>query len=137
MKDVYILRAVSGAGKSTIAKKLSQGYKNAVTCEADVYFIDNTGKYNFDASKLGAAHAWCRSMFENALEDESVDAIIVSNTNTSSKEFKTYEALANSAGCNVFFLVIENRHGNNDVHGVPNDIKENQEKRIKNSLKLV
>lgn len=39
-------------------------------------------------------------------------------------------------GYRVVSLVVENRHGNRDVHNVPDEVKGKQEQRIKNSLKL-
>lgn len=39
------------------------------------------GRYAFDPSKLGEAHAACRAKFEAALKDDSVQYIVVDNTN--------------------------------------------------------
>lgn len=135
-KVVIILRGASGSGKSSFAKQLALGYDNAVICEADQYFMNN-GKYVFDATQLGAAHAFCRKTFESAMENDDCDAVIVSNTNTTRKEFAFYEKYAQDASSKIFFIVVENRHGNKDIHGVPQEIRETQVARIKNSLKLI
>lgn len=135
-KVVYILRAVSGSGKSTLAKELANQYSHAEICEADLYFMKN-GKYEFDASQLGAAHAWCHSCFTRALDNPDVDCIIVSNTNTKPRDFAFYEKEAGKRGILTFVLVVENRHGGIDVHGVPDEVKKNQAKNLSESIRLI
>ena len=134
MNYLYILRSVSGAGKSTFADSIKDLHPNAVICCADDYFVKN-GTYQFDVSKLGAAHGACYRKFKEAL-DKREKAIIVANTATSAREWKDYEKEAKAAGYTVFFCVLENRHGGVDTHNVPKDVLEKQEFNIKNSLKL-
>ncbi len=133
-KTVYILRGVSGSGKTTLAKELIEG-RRGVICTADDYFeID--GEYKFNAAELGNAHKACRVKFHYALCDKTHDVIVVANTNTTEKDYGYYQEKANEYGANVFFLVVENRHNNKDVHNVPDENLRIQEQRIKNSLKL-
>jgi hypothetical protein len=49
------------------------------------------------------------------------DVIVVSNTFTQEWEMKPYFDLANTYGYQVFSLVVENRHGGSNQHGVPED----------------
>lgn len=133
-KTVYILRGVSGSGKTTLAKELIKG-RCGVICTADDYFEKN-GLYHFNASQLGHAHAECREKFNDALNDNTVHVIVVANTNTTARDYEPYENLAKEHEANVFFLVIENRHNNKDVHNVPDESRKIQEHRIRNSLKL-
>lgn len=135
-KEVIILRSVSGAGKSTFANLLARAYDKPVICEADQFFVNEDGEYNFDVAKLGDAHAWCRQTFVNALQNSNVDGIVVANTNTSEKEFRFYESTAKELNIPVFFVVLENRHGNKDIHGVPLETLERQENKLKESLKF-
>ena len=86
-KKVIILRGCSGAGKSTVAHLFSG---KSVICTADDFFYDEKGVYNFDASKLSDAHTDCRLKFVTAIHDDSIDTIIVANTNTQEKEFDFY-----------------------------------------------
>ena len=93
MKIVYIMRGVSGSGKSTKAKKIQANHllENNVKveiCSADDYFMKD-GTYNFNPSKLKHAHAWCRDKFQNAI-DSGVDYVIVDNTNTTFWEMRFY-----------------------------------------------
>ena len=47
--------------------------------------------------------------------------IIVSNTFTQEWEMQVYFDLAEQHGFTVFSLIVENRHGNSNIHGVPDD----------------
>lgn len=136
MKTVILLRSVSGAGKSTLANLLTSNEWWVSVC-ADDYFTDADGNYNFDASKLGAAHKWCQENFMYWLTKGAVDGIIVANTNTKEKDFAFYEKAAKEHGAMFISLIVENRHGNSDVHQVPSFVKEHQAMNIMNSIKLV
>lgn len=130
MKTLYILRGVPGCGKSTLAKTLGEA------CEADEYFVDlATGEYKFDFKKLGLAHEFCRSKCLDLMKAEA-QSIVISNTNTTPKEFAPYVEMANQYGYTVFFLVVENRHGGSNSHGVPEDKIGQMKDRIKGSLSL-
>jgi len=133
-KKVIILRGCSGAGKSTVAHLFSG---KSVICTADDFFYDEKGVYNFDASKLSDAHTDCRLKFVTAIHDDSIDTIIVANTNTQEKEFDFYLDYAKQLDIMYFSLVIENRHGNENVHGVPNYVLERQRDNIIQNLRLI
>lgn len=132
-KRVVLIRAVSGAGKSTFASYLAP---DSCICCADDFFTDEVGNYNFDASKLGQAHKACQDKYLKLLDDPLVDDIIVSNTNTKESDYKFYLEEAEKRNIVVFSLVLENRHGGSNIHGVPLEVLERQEQNIKNSLKL-
>lgn len=104
-------------------------------CCADDFFMDSEGNYNFDVNKLNAAHNYSKNLCETFMK-EGKDKIAIANTNTSNKEMKPYEFLANKYGYMVFHLVIENRHGGTDTHNVPYEVKVRQEDRILRNLKL-
>ena len=116
MKTLYIVRGVPGSGKSTFAQSL-----DCPVFEADQYFIDSeTGAYKFDGSKIKLAHNWCKLRVEQSMEDES-QKIAVSNTFTQEWEMDAYYELAKQYGYRVFSLIVENRHGGINEHGVPED----------------
>lgn len=133
IKRVVLIRAVSGAGKSTFAEMLAP---DSCICCADDFFTDEDGNYNFDASKLGQAHKACRDKYLKLLDHPYADTIVVANTNTKESDYKFYLDEAEKRGIMVFSLVLENRHGGKNVHGVPDNVLERQEQNIKNSLKL-
>lgn len=127
--NLYLIRGLPGSGKSTFAEELA----DAFYCghwEADMFFylvpdrpkgtIIFGAEYRFDASKLHQAHQWCFGMVEQGMEEER-DDIIVSNTFTTEKELKPYLELAEKHSYRVTTLVVENRHGNQSIHGVPEE----------------
>lgn len=127
MKELYLLRGLPGSGKSTLAKSL--GGKHL---EADMYFIDSEGEYKFDAAKLKKAHNWCQSNTELAMA--LGEKIVVSNTFTQEWEMEAYYELAEKYGYRVYSLVVENRHGGVNEHGVPDDKLEQMKNRFEVNL---
>ena len=113
MKELFLLRGLPGSGKSTVAKSISD-----VHYEADMYFVDGEGIYNFDASLLKAAHQWCQTMTEMAME-YNTPRIVVSNTFTQEWEMDAYRVMAEAHGYKVFSLIVENRHDGVNTHDVP------------------
>ena len=114
MKELFLLRGVPGAGKSTLAKSLG-----GMHIESDKYFMDGD-EYKFDPSKLKDAHAWCQNAVR-VWAKNSVEKIVVSNTFTQEWEIDYYFELAKEYGYRVYSLIVENRHGNKDVHNVPEE----------------
>lgn len=131
MKELFILRAIPGAGKSTLAKSLvSTGGKHY---EADMYFYDDEGNYNFSFEGLHKAHLWCQESVEKAMQHE-ISRVVVSNTSTTEKELKPYMELAERYGYMVHSLIVENRHGGVNSHNVPDEVLDKMENRF--SVKL-
>jgi len=114
MKELFLLRGVPGAGKSTLAKSLG-----GMHIESDKYFMDGD-EYKFDPSKLKDAHAWCQNAVR-VWAKNSVEKIVVSNTFTQEWEIDYYFELAKEHGYRVYSLIVENRHGNKDIHNVPEE----------------
>ena len=73
-KQVFIMRGVSGSGKSHLARELTE-HKGGV-CSADDFFVNKNGKYCYDRRDIGKAHAYCMSKFMDAIADK-VDSIAV------------------------------------------------------------
>jgi len=115
MKELYLLRGLPGSGKSTLAKSISD-----VHYEADMYFVNADGEYVFNPALLKDAHNWCQTMTRMAME-YNTPKVVVSNTFTQEWEMETYYKLAEDYGYVVFSLVVENRHGGINEHGVPED----------------
>ncbi len=121
MKNLYLLRGIPGAGKSTLAKQLGDSH-----FETDTFFMVE-GEYKFDPTKLRKAHEWCQSQIELAMINNHVTAgldnsdIVVSNTFTQAWEMDAYNELAKQYGYRVFSIIVENRHGGVNQHNVPED----------------
>jgi predicted kinase len=125
-KVLYIVRGIPGSGKSTFAKMLVG--EDFLVCEADKYFIDKeTGEYNFDSTKIKEAHKFCQDTVETYMKDSLANdqfyrEIAVSNTFTQEWEMRPYFELAKNYGYKVFSVVVENRHGGTNQHGVPEEV---------------
>jgi predicted kinase len=134
-KKLFLLRGLPGSGKSSLAKSLSNATTGHV--EADMYFINDKYEYKFDASVLKEAHQWCKGVVEGWMSPETgyLDTIIVSNTFTQEWEMKPYYELAEKYGYVVFSLVVENRHGGINEHGVPDETLEKMENRFQLKLR--
>lgn len=123
MKVLYLLRGIPGAGKSSFANDVWSPF---VIFEADKFWYDKEGNYNFDIKRLHEAHKWCQDRVESAMKDNQKNEnfyteIVVSNTNTTEKELAPYIALAEKYDYRVVSLIVENRHGNKSVHNVPDE----------------
>jgi len=122
-KILTLVRGLPGSGKSTFANLITNEFS---ICEADLFFYDKEGNYNFDATKLRIAHQWCRNQVEIRMKDNEVNPqfypeIVVSNTFTQEWEMEEYYKLAEKYGYKVFSIIVENRHGGINQHGVPAD----------------
>ena len=114
---LILLRGLPGAGKSTFAQFLSND--NTKYIEADLFFTDSFGKYTFDPTLIGEAHEFCQEMTEIFIAGGN--NVVVSNTSTTEKEVKVYQDIADMYGAEFISLIVENRHGNSSVHGVPEE----------------
>jgi predicted kinase len=127
---LFIIRGVPGSGKSSLASCLCDSNN---ICEADKFFYDVEGNYKFDAVKLPEAHEWCRSEVEKRMQSKS-PRIVVSNTFSREWEMATYVRLAEEYNYKFFSIVTENRHGNSNVHGAPEEIVEKMRERFEIKL---
>jgi predicted kinase len=135
-KLLVLLRGLPGSGKSSFAKHM---WSDFVICEADQFFYDPEGNYNFDPSKLRDAHKYCRDKVETFMSDNVKNSqfypeIVVSNTFTREWEMDEYFKLAKKYNYQVVSLIVENRHGNKNVHGVPDSKIEEMKNRFEISL---
>jgi len=129
MKQLILLRGLPGSGKSTVAKL----FDKALHFEADMYFLDADGNYQFDASKIKNAHNWCRHSVMDAMK-EGHPIVVVSNTFTQEWEMEVYYLLAEELGYRVTSMIVENRHEGKNIHGCPDDKIEQMKTRFEISL---
>ena len=129
MKQLILLRGLPGSGKSTAAKL----FDKALHFEADMYFLDADGNYQFDASKIKNAHNWCRDSVMDAMK-EGHPIVVVSNTFTQEWEMNVYYLLAEELGYRVISMIVENRHDGKNIHGCPDDKIEQMRNRFEFKL---
>ena len=126
-KELFLLRGLPGSGKSTLAQSLGGSHM-----ETDKYFTYE-GKYEFDATHLKQAHDWCQNAVKVFMKNKT-KKVVVSNTFTQEWEMKPYFDLAEEYGYRVYSLIVENRHGGINEHGVPEDKLEIMKNRFETSL---
>ena len=127
MKELFLLRGLPGSGKSTLAESIG-----GMHMEADKYFMYE-GKYEFDPSKTRDAHEWCQNAV-NVWMANNTEKIVVSNTFTQEWEMEYYFDLAKEYGYRVYSLIVENRHGGVNEHGVPTEKVEQMKSRFEIKL---
>jgi len=131
-KILYIVRGLPGSGKSTLAKSL--GGKHF---ETDMFFITD-GEYKFDGAKIKEAHKWCQDSVNTAMLLNHTaglnNVIVVSNTFTQDWEMEPYFQMADYFDYKVFSIIVENRHGGVNQHGVPEDKLEQMKNRFEIKL---
>ena len=122
-KTLYIIRGLPGSGKSTLANIMSIGL-DIEYYEADMYFIDELGNYNFDPKNIGNAHIWCQNQVKTQLE--AGKSVIVSNTFVKRWEMKPYLDMADEFNTSVNIIECKSQFGS--IHGVPEETVERMAK---------
>jgi predicted kinase len=133
--ELILLRGIPGSGKTTLAKILLQ---IRVTDEpevlsADDFFENENGEYNFDASKLKEAHNYCQFRCSERMRQQKAK-IIVANTFTQEWEMEIYYEMAKRYNYRVHTLIVENRHGSENIHDVPAEKIKQMKKRFEIKL---
>lgn len=122
MKKLFIIRGIPGSGKTTKAHSLTPH-----VFEADDYFTDSYGNYNYDAQFISDAHFQCQQRVLRAMQEEKTP-IAVSNTFIRHSEYKIYQVFASEFGYDVDIVICKGRYEN--VHGVPNEVVKKMLKRF-------
>lgn len=134
-KNFYIVRGLPGSGKTTFAKHLQRLFsENTVYFEADMFFMDEDGNYNFDINKLDNAHNWCKGIIEASMK-ATIQNIILSNTSVKESELSPYIKLAKENNYKIFSIILENRHDNTSIHNVSDKIINRMNSNFKIKLK--
>ena len=120
--DLILLRGLPGSGKTTLADIILQQPNNnpQEILSADDFFEDKNGVYNFDVSKLKEAHNYCQFRCSERMRQQK-SRIVVANTFTQEWEMDEYFKMAERYNYRVHTVIVENRHGNENIHGVPKD----------------
>lgn len=125
---MILVRGVPGSGKSTFARFLAQNLENEVEYITEITTDEYPGLYDsegtFHPELLKKAHAWSFERAECFINEYCTAGnvvIIVHNTFTQQWEMQRYIDLAEAWDMQLISLVVENRHGNKSIHGVPDD----------------
>lgn len=132
MRELILLRGLPGSGKTTLAGVLSEEGQYPVF-SVDDYFTDENGHYEFRFQENHLAYKHCEESVRLAMQQES-RKIIVHNTFTLEWEMEPYFKLATEQNYRVHVATVENRHGNANIHDIPEEQVERM--RTKYGLKL-
>jgi predicted kinase len=133
--ELILLRGLPGSGKSTLAKIILQvrSTDEPEVLSADDFFINENGEYDFDSQKIKEAHNYCQFRCSERMRQQKA-RIVVANTFTQEWEMDEYFKMAERYNYRVHTVVVENRHENKNIHGVPEDKLQQMKKRF--SIKL-
>lgn len=134
-KDLILVRGLPGSGKSTLSEVILKwpSTDKPDVLSADDFFVDQNGNYNFDPTKLKEAHHDCQNKCALKMRN-GVDRIVVANTFTEEWEMEPYFEIAKMYNYRIHTIVVENRHGNSNIHGCPPDKVKIMEKRFQIKL---
>lgn len=104
-----LIRGLPGSGKSTLAKTLPANH-----FEADMYFIQVDGQYEYQADKIAVAHQWCQKQTYSSLNKGQ--SAVVANTFVRRWEMMPYVKMAKRFGARL--KVIECTGEYDNIHGV-------------------
>lgn len=134
VKNFWLIRGVSGAGKSTVADLLRMYLPDGVNTEADKFrYID--GVYAYRDVPNHYAHGNCKREVRQWLE-EGMSNIVVSNTSCRRKDVNMYKNMAEKYGYRFISIVVENYHESGNTHGVTDEVLEQMEGQLRESIKL-
>jgi predicted kinase len=133
--DLILVRGLPGAGKTTLAKVILQLPSNVEpeVLSADDFFVNSEGEYIFDATKIKEAHNYCQFRCSERMRQQKA-RIVVANTFTQEWEMEEYFKMAERYNYRVHTVIVENRHGNENVHGVPTDKLQQMKERFEIKL---
>ena len=129
-KNLILIRGVSGSGKSTFAEEFM--YPTSLIISTDDFFMVD-GEYQFNPELLAKNHDKCFKSVESemkATEQDICPNIVVHNTFAQAWEIEPYKELADKYGYNFYTIIVENRHGSNSIHDIPDDIISKQKDRF-------
>lgn len=130
MPTLLLIRGIPGTGKTTLAKTIKD--TNGIPyfhVEADMYFTQKDGSYQYDRSKINEAHTWCQKKAAEALEKGL--NVVVSNTFCQDWEIEPYILMAKVLGIPYEIISLKKEYGS--IHNLPKDVMQRFRNRFKES----
>lgn len=118
MKTLILLRGLPGAGKTTLAKKLTPyNYCADYYIEQQAY-EHNTTYFKIWKETVDKAHTICRNTIKEWMIQEQ-ELIVVHNVFSTKRSMQFYLDLAKYYNYMVNVLTVERIHSGKSVHSVP------------------
>jgi predicted kinase len=114
---LILIRGLPGAGKSSLAKLLSEDQKYPVHAIDDYFTNTETGEYQFNFSENYLAYKQCENLTENSMKNGALK-VFVDNTFTFNWEMEPYFKLANIYNYKLFVVTVEKYHNGSNIHEV-------------------
>ena len=129
--DLILLRGVPGSGKTTLGNIILFNIQSNIqdVLSADNFFINEKSDYVFDATKLKEAHNECQVKCAERMRNQ-FSKIVVANTFTQEWEMEPYFIMAERYNYRTHCVIVENRHGGVNQHGVPAEKLEQMKNRF-------
>lgn len=130
MNTLVLVRGLPGSGKTTFVSSFLN--ENSFEFSADGFMYENG--QGFDPARLAECHQKCQDAVRAVLSENSNATVFVPNTFTQTWEMEPYFQIAGETDTLVHTIIVENRHGNNSVHGVPDKTMSRMRQRFDVSL---
>lgn len=111
---LFLIRGISGSGKTFLANKMKKEINDSVIVESDNFFELEDG-YNFDYKYISDAHNYCLSLVAFHLFRKRT--VIVSNTSINYEHIKIYYELSLRYDSEFEIINLEEKYKN--THNVP------------------
>jgi len=119
--SLILVRGLSGSGKTSAAHLFAKEGDWPV-CSNDDWF-ERLPEYKFNWKDWESAKALCYNKTHEHM-NSGVQKIYVTNTFSEEDQLSPYFDLAKKHNYRVFSVIVENRHGNKNIHNVPDGVVE-------------
>ena len=130
MNTLVLVRGLPGSGKTTFVATLMT--EDSFEFSADGFMYADGQE--FSPARLAECHRKCQDSVRRVLTENSNATVFVHNTFTQTWEMEPYFEIAGKTDTLVHTIVVENRHGNNSVHDVPDGTMSRMRQRFDVSL---
>lgn len=117
--SLILLRGLPGAGKSTLARVLAED-KWPILAIDDFFTDPVTSVYKFHYEQNHLAYRKCERDTDEQMAAGTLK-VFVDNTFTMGWEMEPYFKLAKKYKYQIFVVTVENYHGSNNIHDIPEE----------------
>jgi hypothetical protein len=133
--DLILVRGLPGSGKTTLSNIILMwpSSEKPDVISSDDFFVNENNEYIFDLLKTKEAINDCQNRCAQKMRI-GTQRIVVANTFVEESEMEPYFEIAKMYNYRVHTIVVENRHGSKNVHGIPKEKIREMKKKFKIKL---